>query len=87
MRTVYKYPIYTGTAMLHTVPQGEPVLCALDPASGAPCLWYEVNTDQPQIDMEYETVGTGQPIPDKMQWIGSCVQGDYIWHIYGRRHA
>jgi hypothetical protein len=48
------------------------------------CLWAEVSADAPKEQRLFLICGTGHPIPDGAQYIGTVQDagGSLIWHVY-----
>ena len=88
MRTVYKYPFATGgdIAEQHINVYGWATvrMVGLDP-HGKPCIWAESSPKEELSKRTIYVVGTGQPIPEEAEYyLGSFVQGPYVWHVYSR---
>lgn len=91
MRTIYKYPLLLLQAAVGqsvTMPLGAEIrMVGLDP-TGAPCIWAEVLAlKSSEIEEERRTFwlyGTGTPIAvaDGLKYVGSWVQGEFVWHLY-----
>jgi hypothetical protein len=80
MRTIYKYEIGLGSSV--DMPLGADVVhCGLDP-NGNICIWAMVD---PELDLKrtrgFVVVGTGHPLSEVDTYIGSFVQGSFVWHI------
>ena len=90
-RAVWKFPL--GTLAIVSVPAtAVPVLVALDPATGQPGIWLEIDLDAPKVERTFGIFGTGHTIegnggyPSPLH-VGSVVQGLYVWHVYELRAA
>jgi hypothetical protein len=91
-RQVWKFPI--GTVTVVSVPSTAKVtLVALDPATGQPAIWLEVDQDLPKVQRMFGLFGTGHSIegnggfPSPLH-VGSVVQAPFVWHVYELRdHA
>lgn len=83
MKTVYKYVVETGRYEVNLQVPGyrKPLHVGLDPA-GVPSLWMEVDTNSVPVPFTIYIVGTGQEVPQGKQYIGSFVEGPYVWHVY-----
>ena len=55
-----------------------------DPERPWPTVWVEVDPDQPEIDVMFQVVGTGQPIATGAHHVGSVLTagGALVWHVY-----
>lgn len=45
-------------------------------------LWGSVDTLKPIVYRKLQIVGTGHPAPDEVDYIGSVIMGDFVWHVY-----
>lgn len=51
--------------------------------SGSLMLWYETrHSSVPEVPSKFAVFGTGHAIPDFSKHIGSCQDGDFVWHVY-----
>lgn len=82
MRTVHKYVLhgtqqtvstYEGARFLHVANQREQIT-----------VWAEVNTLERECMATLHVVGTGQPIPPGVTFVGSALMagGDFVFHVY-----
>ena len=83
MRRVYKYPLQLidSVQKLYVHDVSTPLLFAMQ--DGMPCLWLEVSTSQTKVEKQVMIVGTGHQVPDGFKHIGSCIDGIFVWHLYG----
>ena len=56
-------------------------LIGLDPRDN-PCLWAEINTDKATIEQAFTIRGTGEAIPHSAVFLGSFLQGSFVWHLF-----
>lgn len=86
-RTVWKYPLPLllvygpGTIGVVELPVKARFL-RFAMQNGTPTLWCEVMPLAPMITREFCVVGTGQTIPVGAEWVGTCLDGAYVWHLY-----
>lgn len=83
MNAIWKFPLRLtgGEQLCRTMPEGAiPVRFGLQ--NEIPTLWCLVNTLKPQADRYFAIVGTGHPIPDDYEYIGSVDQGPFVWHAF-----
>jgi hypothetical protein len=90
MRTVYKYPLHVDYQQTIRVSRevgvsSKIVHVGLDP-TGMPCVWVENRPGPINELFVIFVVGTGQPIPENTEHVGSFVQGSYVWHAYLQYH-
>lgn len=51
------------------------------------CVWYEANAKPSEEDFDdifFMVVGTGYPVPEKSQYLGTVQHGSFVWHIYAK---
>lgn len=82
MRTVYKYPV-TGPRKTLTVPEGA-VLRHVAVQDDIPCLWLEVETDNPTKQVTVSGYPTGYHLPEGLYFLGTVLmhRGDLVFHLY-----
>jgi hypothetical protein len=83
MTTIYKYPIRITDKQLIVSPMCSEIRhVGLDP-NGTPCIWVEVATENEDEPWDLYIVGTGNPLPKGASvYVGSFVQGPFVWHAY-----
>jgi hypothetical protein len=90
-RSVWKFPLSIGDiTTINVATQTLPCLVGLDPASGGPAIWLEVEPDGEPRERRFVIYGTGHPIEGDGGYpydlhIGSLIQNAFVWHIYERR--
>ena len=85
MKTIWKYTIpvddYSevvgkrGAVPLHVYPQGERLID----------VWMAVDTDRTEVAYSFFVVGTGHPLPEKAEYIGTVHAGRFVWHVFYSR--
>jgi hypothetical protein len=84
MKTIFKYPITITRFQSVEMPDGaKPIHVGLSP-DGTPCIWAEVNTENPIINHSVNVVGTGHDITNLTfkRHVGTFLQGPFVWHVY-----
>ncbi len=89
MRTVWKYesPVI-DEATGHLIPEGAKLLFVgmqehgLQAFCRTVCLWLEVDSDAEKVMRKFKVVGTGHEVPDAMEYCGSVIDGQSVWHVY-----
>ena len=79
---IYKYAA-NGDGLYSIPADAEVALVAHQPGGGLnrfPTLWCKVDTDETRLE-EYRVVGTGHPIGDDEETVGSTVIGQFVWHV------
>lgn len=90
-RTIWKFPIAIGPKTTISVPaNARVVLTAIDPASGGPAIWMELNPNARFVDRRFIVHGTGGEIegdggyPSPLH-VGSVIDRAFVWHIFEER--
>lgn len=88
MRTIYKFPIAVASMTKVDAPASAQIrLVALDPTTGAPAIWIEMDTSARYVMRRFIVHGTGQPIggnggfPSPIH-VGSVIDRTFVWHIF-----
>ena len=83
MRTVWKYELEMDLTTLPPLCNPDVLYIDHDP-SGSPCAWVEHEPDQkPNTRVRIRMVGTGHTIQhDDGTYVGSLMQGPFVWHFY-----
>lgn len=89
MRTIWKFPIAIGEDTTIEVPKMASIrLAGLDPATGQPAIWVELDPARKRTERRFRIYGTGHEIegddggfPQPLH-IGSVIQGPFVWHIF-----
>src|SRR5438105_745486 len=80
MRTIYKFTIGASTTL--NLSDGWKIVHFAD-QGGKVCAWIEVDPGKPTAPQALRIVATGENIPDGLAHYGTCLQGPYVWHLYG----
>lgn len=82
MKTVYKYRIRVTDVQTLKMPMGwKPLHVGIDPI-GDFCLWALVDTEALELEQDIYVHGTGHPVGENEEYIGSDVQGRFVWHVF-----
>lgn len=82
MKTVWKYELMLSdraqevsmplhAAVVHFAVQGN-----------VPCLWALVDPDGDRETRYFSVHGTGHPINDSLGYRGTCLSGQFVWHLF-----
>lgn len=89
MLTIWKFPIPTS-AMIWTngkfkleMPQDARILC-LQVQGDTPCLWAELQSENPPEQRQFAIIGTGHPAPPAATYVGTWQEESFVWHLYER---
>ena len=82
MRTIHEYPLelVDGYQPVATRWWWRAVHVAMQ--DGKPTVWAEVRTDGDVLQRRLLVVGTGYPVPDGCEHVGSAMDGQFVWHVY-----
>lgn len=79
MRTIFKYPLRHGVD--NDVPMSMGAIVRRVAMQADLCIWVEVDIDGAQCDRRFRIIGTGHLIPDRGQYVGTCDDGRFVWHV------
>jgi hypothetical protein len=86
-RKVWKYTIpVTGVPHGIQVPIGaRPVHVAAGNRPDEVLMWVEVDADSPDVHRVFQVFGTGHPIPEGWEYVGTApTPFALVWHLYER---
>jgi len=86
-RVIWKFPIDLVATTTISVPKYALIrLVALDPATGKPAIWVELDQDEEFVPRRFSIHATGQTIaaPDMLH-VGSVIDGLFVRHIFELR--
>lgn len=79
---IYKYPLQLVGRQVIKISEGHHILAAQLQGENI-CLWAEVCTDQPLVEVPIFIVGTGQEVPfDACGYLATVQKDGFVWHIY-----
>jgi len=80
---MWKFPVnvYNGSKTL-SLPRGSVFRCIAEQYAGGPCVWVEVDEEQPIENRVIQVFGTGHNIPLGSQYIGTWQSPPFVWHLY-----
>lgn len=90
-RAVWKFPIVVGVITTIEVPRIAQIRpAALDPATGEPAIWVELDPNAERVPRRFRIYGTGHEIEGDGGFpypihVGSLIQGAFVWHIFEER--
>lgn len=85
MRTIYKYPIGVSDGITPVRGSVHDKVILVDQQNGQLTVWMEVETEVSPMDIrrfDFFIRGTGHPIPDGAEHVGSVVMVPFVWHVY-----
>lgn len=87
MMTIYKYPLNIQELSKIPLPKNAKVL-SFQFQHLVPCIWAQIDTEQPLVDRTFYIFGTGREFPKNiaLNYIGTCQESSllssYVWHLY-----
>jgi hypothetical protein len=83
MRTIYKYPLEITGEQKIQMPEGARLRHVGLDTTDTPCVWAEVETNNPTWPVTIYLSGTGRPLHNYARnYVGSFVERSLVWHIY-----
>jgi len=87
MKTVWKYDLLVrGETEIYDIPMGSRVIKVECRQPQLLSFWAEVDTEKNKEKREFVIVGTGHPIPENYEYVGTALDGWYVWHLYEKVH-
>lgn len=88
MKHIWKFEIKPNSVkddvyrMVLEVPKGaKPLRVAMQ--NCVCCVWMEVDIHAPLVSFVLSSIGTGfGAVPNKATYLGTVIDGGYVWHIY-----
>lgn len=84
MTTIWKFELEVEDTQWIELPRGAKVL-SVGVQNGTPCLWAQVETDEPKDSVLIITHGTGHPMKSaNMKFLGTYQlnQGLFVGHVF-----
>jgi putative transposon-encoded protein len=87
--TIWKFVVPLGEVVKIELPIGSKFRhVGIDPASLQPAVWVQVNPKVEVMGQRQLTVfGTGHPIDLGWNYVGTTIDGEFVWHIFERSFA
>ena len=82
MRTIWKFPLRIASVQTIDIPADYHFLHMGMDGEGVRCLWFMVDPESSKMELEIIMVGTGQDVPHVGDFIGTVMQGGYVWHYF-----
>jgi hypothetical protein len=84
MLTVWKFPLAITDQQQIEMPVGAEIL-HVEPQEKTLCLWARVDPDAPLEGRAFVITGTGNPVPEVVDHVGSAVVPPFVWHVWEER--
>lgn len=88
MRTIHKYPFSIKDKFTVAIPKFSRVIHVEVQGEQGPCMWAEVDTEQPLVDYPFRVYSAGHEIPERdmrlslIQHVATFQQHPFVWHLY-----
>lgn len=83
MRTVWKYVIpIDGGIHEFVVPLDAELAHVGQQEQGYVTMWLVIDSEQPKQVARFQVVGTGFPIPENWEHVGTVQEGAFVWHLF-----
>ncbi len=79
---VWKFPLRWGEVTVSMPKHARIIHVALGQDGKYPTLWAIVKPDAEQEYRTFVVAVTGHPLPEHCIYIGTLIDGDYVWHIF-----
>jgi len=85
VQTVWKYSLalVDGPQPL-VMPEGAQLLHVAAQENG-PNIWVLCDPDAPRVTRKFVVAGTGHTLPGNTNYIGSCQERIFVWHVFELR--
>lgn len=80
-KIIYKYDFEDGPELIIPWSKMNVIHVAAN-GQTLPTVWVEVSGDPTETGHKLHVLGTGWPVPDHLEHVGSAVCGSYVWHVY-----
>jgi hypothetical protein len=80
-RKIYKYSLVMGKTTELTVPDGM-LVRHVHMRESQVCMWAEVQPYNPEITRRFVVLATGDTIPRNAVYLGTCMDGPFVWHVF-----
>ncbi len=80
---IFKYPFPIRSEFTIEMPDIHD-LVLVAPQNGVPIMWMKVGTRDGEYVFRscgFSVVGTGRPLPEGSTWLGSFMDGAFVWHL------
>lgn len=84
MRTVWKFPLEVTDRQTIPMPEGAVIRHVAQDWMDDISAWVEVESDSsmPTVDVNIVITGTGHPIPEDGEFVGTVLAAPFVWHVW-----
>ncbi len=85
MKTIHRYPLLLEASCAYSLPIGAIIRHVGIDRTDNIAFWAEGDVDAaPGPQRTFEVYGTGHDVPDAAVYVGTALQGQFVWHVYER---
>lgn len=82
MRTIWKFDLdVDDSAQVKNMPQDAEILF-IHQQDGLLMMWASVVPERALVKRKFAVHGTGHPIPQDHEYVGSAVMPPFVWHVF-----
>jgi hypothetical protein len=86
MRRIWRYPLTLNPLQTLEVPRGARPLSVEWQGTNGLNLWALIDDEAPRVTRGIYVVATGEPLPAGVgEFIGTVLEGSYVWHCFWER--
>lgn len=79
---IWKFPLKVVDRQAVSIPATFRMLSVGTDPTGEICLWAAVDSRNGSRQVTIIMVGTGQPLPHVGSFIGTVLDGAFVWHVF-----
>lgn len=84
-REIYKYRVSVNDAWHEfEIPSPARIIHVASQGPGVVSLWAEIDNEGENTARSFRIYATGQGIPDGAAYVGTALDGMFVWHVYER---
>lgn len=80
--TIWKFRLTLETRQKIELPPRSVFLHIGHDFTGSRCLWYALDPKERKFEVDIIKVGTGWDIPPVGGFLGTIIEGEYVWHYF-----
>lgn len=81
MRVVWKYQFAVNDEVRLLLPESHQIV-HVETQQAIPTLWVLVDPDSPDSMRTFYVRGTGHPVEDGLEHVGTFISGSFVWHVF-----
>lgn len=81
MKTIWNFQLGSGSTQTVEMPVGARIV-AVGMKRSKVTIWAEVDSEAETEERRFRVYGTGHSIEDGWEYVGTCFDGPFAWHVY-----